>query len=107
MGRPHRRIVLQELEHITTDGGPVPRVLSFFGESLGVMCAAKGVNVTCVVGLGHVTQEFIEACAVRNGVANKIDYLCMDSPQKQLCSEGKQNTFDIVTLEPPAFAPTY
>ena len=46
-------------------GGDPPRVLSLFGESVGVACAVQGAHVHCAEGLGEVRRARTEALALR------------------------------------------
>lgn len=102
----------------TTSPRTPPKVLSLFGESLGVFCAAKGARTTCALGpeelLGstggiQALQAQLEALAARNQCADRVKYLRLESPQPQANVLGEKNVaaFDIVVLAPPALAPTY
>jgi len=84
-----------------------PRVLSLFGESLGIFCAVKGARVTCAQGLGCIGRARIESLAARNDCDSQVDFLDIDAPQINLLGDDHMGVFDIVLLQPPAFAPTY
>jgi len=107
--RPQRIVLATALAGLNArrrKGEGPPRMLSLFGESSGVLGALKGCNMTCVVGLGEVSMARLEQLARRNRCWEGLECLYMEAPQAGLLSK-RLGTFDIVTLEPPAFAPTY
>jgi len=70
--RQQRRLLMREMASLAMTGtksSPIsrPRVLSMFGESLGVACAAKGAQPTFVTGIGPVQKAHIDALCSRNG----------------------------------------
>jgi len=108
--RPHRRFIAEALADITNASSatePAPSVLSLFGETVGLMCAARGARLTFVEGLGEVCRSNAETLAVRNRCAERVDYLRVESPEPGSLGPGRDACFDVVTLEPPALAPTY
>jgi len=90
-------------------GGPKeePRALSLFGESLGVLAASRGCRAACAEGLGEVTSARLASLARLNSCQDRLDCLRLERPQKQLLPERLLACHDVVTLEPPALAPTY
>jgi len=107
--RPQRVALATALASLSArrrKGERPPQMLSFFGESSGVLCALKGCSTTCIFGLGEVSMARVEQLACRNHCWEGLECLCMEAPQAGLPNE-RLGTFDIVTLEPPAFAPTY
>jgi len=99
-----------------------PRVLSLFGESLGLALAAKGAQLTMLINgdLGDVgQQERASSVASRNGCAERLQILSpigisaddkitqqAEAALKQHASEG-MGTYHVVTLETPPLAPSY
>jgi len=107
--RPQRVVLATALASLRArrrKGEGPPRMLSLFGESSGVFCALKGCDTTCAVGLGEVSMARLQQLARRNRCWDGLECLCVEASQAGLPSK-RLGTFDIVTLEPPAFAPTY
>lgn len=86
------------------------RVLSLFSDSLGPLCATLGAHVTCGVAAstaGKLEQHRLEGLAAMNQCAQRMEYLNFTVPGPPPVWPEAAQAFDIVTLEPPAFAPTY
>eukprot|EP00439_Symbiodinium_sp_Y106_P026094 s598_g3.t1 len=93
-------------------GRRTPQVLSLFGESSGVFCAAQGALSSCFVpawGSPEVAKEALEMLAARNGCSDKVTVssLSKEPSLSELGGESSRCKFDIVSLEPPPLAPTY
>lgn len=88
-----------------------PQVLSFFGESSGVFCAAQGAQSSCFVpawGFPEQAKEALETLAARNGCSDKVTISSLSKEPNLSELRGESSCrFDIVTLEPPPLAPTY
>lgn len=97
--RRQRRLAMDFVRQLD---GP-PRVLSFFGESLGVACASLGAELTFVEGLGEVTEASIRKLADLNGAAQ---VRCVRA-EEQHGLPSDLGKFDLVSLQPPPLAPTY
>lgn len=88
------------------------RVLSFFGDSLGLYCAAAHgaeavyrVSESC--GMDPARAERVGArshCAQRVKCSGGLD---VSKPESCGADDERAKAFDLVTLEPPALAPTY
>lgn len=90
--------------------GPL-QVLSLFGESSGIYAAWKGAKVTCALLESEAKESAsaLELLAARNQChKDDIAYVTVSEEPRfdELGSQYKSH-FDIVTLEPPALAPTY
>lgn len=114
MERAQRAYLRQLIEGGALSGGgrtggskQRPRVLSLFGESLGIFCAQLGADAICATGLGPVTQPALEALARRNDCQDRVSYLRLEAAEAALLGGDLVGSCDLVTLEPPALAATY
>lgn len=90
--------------------GRDPRVLSVFGDSIGVHCASLGAEVTFALQEDEPWRvPLLKRSAARNGCrdgSTKFTFV-PEEPGTRALVEGPEGGFDIVTLEPPPFATTY
>eukprot|EP00927_Polykrikos_kofoidii_P065164 TRINITY_DN60952_c0_g1_i1.p1 TRINITY_DN60952_c0_g1~~TRINITY_DN60952_c0_g1_i1.p1 ORF type:complete len:598 (-),score=80.82 TRINITY_DN60952_c0_g1_i1:78-1808(-) len=98
------------------------RVLSLFGESLGVFCASAasdggGIQVEYVIScpqgketdknLEGERRRAVEVLASANGCSDRVNFLDVGPPGPGALGEAGRAAYDMVILEPPALAPTY
>ncbi|CAJ1405437.1 unnamed protein product [Effrenium voratum] len=87
-----------------------PKVLSLFGESSGISAAAKGAKVTCAVASGSAkeAEQALRLLAERNQCQDHVTYCSLgEEPRLEELGDQCKAFFDVVSLEPPALAPTY
>eukprot|EP00928_Gymnodinium_smaydae_P089427 TRINITY_DN73396_c0_g1_i1.p1 TRINITY_DN73396_c0_g1~~TRINITY_DN73396_c0_g1_i1.p1 ORF type:complete len:511 (-),score=77.43 TRINITY_DN73396_c0_g1_i1:318-1811(-) len=91
-------------------------VLSFFGESLGVFCAAiSGDARVTYIDAGSLREDeencsrkSIEALASSNGLGQHLSFADISgAPGPHALSVTHRGAYEVVLLEPPPFAPTY
>eukprot|EP00435_Cladocopium_sp_Y103_P046007 s497_g13.t1 len=87
------------------------QVLSLFGESSGIYAAWRGAKVTCALLESEAKEpaSALELLAARNQChKDDIAYITLsEEPRFDELGNQYKSHFDIVTLEPPALAPTY
>ena len=72
--------------------------------SFGLNCAYQGAKHVTSVDISHQAIDMATENAIRNGLQDKIDYLCGDV--FELLTEmanKKVHTYDYIILDPPAF----
>lgn len=103
-----RELVVQEFLRRRSSGDSSQRVLGLFSESLGLACAARGARTTFSGGAAESAwRPRIDALAAKHSYADRVEHVSLDASQSSSLSENDRASFDIVTLEPPALAPTY
>eukprot|EP00931_Biecheleriopsis_adriatica_P073612 TRINITY_DN47862_c0_g1_i1.p1 TRINITY_DN47862_c0_g1~~TRINITY_DN47862_c0_g1_i1.p1 ORF type:complete len:498 (-),score=74.91 TRINITY_DN47862_c0_g1_i1:75-1520(-) len=90
------------------------KALSIFGESSGAFCASLGFQTTSVVAQwpgssAMAYKQHIMSLASRNNCSEFLSFQTMGQEPRleQLGGDELLGAFDMVTLEPPALAPTY
>ena len=72
--------------------------------SFGLNCAYGGAKHVTSVDISESAIEMAKANAQRNGLQDKIDYVCEDVFELLTgMAEKKDHTFDYIILDPPAF----
>jgi len=102
--RLQRQLIAKEMVNLSSK--EERNVLSLFSESVGVLCAKHGAQVTELVNddRSHQTQCKL---AHANQCLERIQFVNFETPDMSWLRHGKEGTFDIVTLQPPALAPSY
>ena len=72
--------------------------------SFGLNCAYNGAKHVTSVDISSQAVEMAKANAVRNGLQDKIDYVCEDVFELLTnMAAKKDHTYDYIILDPPAF----
>ena len=72
--------------------------------SFGLNCAYNGARHVTSVDISSQAIEMARANAERNGLSDKIDYVCEDVFELLTkMAEKKDHSFDYIILDPPAF----
>lgn len=103
------RTLAVKLAHELSSNGTAPqlrslRVLGLGTDSVGLACAALGASSTFGEGLG-LSLTGLEALANANGV-DRFDTFPLEEPSVDSLGDRRAK-FDLVSLEPPALAPSY
>ena len=72
--------------------------------SFGLNCALNGAKHVTSVDISSQAVEMAKANAVRNGLEDRIDYVCEDVfALLTEMAEKKEHSYDYIILDPPAF----
>ncbi len=83
------------------------RVLDCFTHTgaFGLNCAFQGAEHVTSVDISKDAVEMSRRNALRNGLEDKVDYVCADVFEllTKMADEGRRGEYDFIILDPPAF----
>jgi len=106
--RDNRRLAAACLSGLSLEGEKAPRVLDAFSYTgcFGIHAARAGAGSVDCVDVSTAALETIRINAALNGVSDKINTVEANVFDFLRAAERRKERFDLVILDPPAFAKT-